>query len=69
MLMKKCVVPKSWQILYTTKSLVHFSSSISSAAITADIKNDVEWEKAKPFKAIPGPTVFEVVRWFLPGGE
>ncbi|XP_055847819.1 cytochrome P450 CYP12A2-like [Episyrphus balteatus] len=27
-----------------------------------------EWEQAKPFKAIPGPTKYEFIRSFFPGG-
>lgn len=52
------------------KSKVSEISRTFSAQSAASFKpNDEEFSKALPFKAIPGPNKFELVKRFLPGGK
>ncbi|XP_055381402.1 uncharacterized protein LOC129611988 [Condylostylus longicornis] len=32
-------------------------------------KFETEWETAKPYEKIPGPTRVQLLRWFMPGGK
>lgn len=71
MLSKISIVTRSWRLLQTSKSLgslTRFTSTLSVQEIDTKRSHE-EWSKAKPFKAIPGPGLLEVIRWFLPGGK
>lgn len=34
-----------------------------------EVKFQDEWDNAKPYSEIPGPSTFEVIRRFMPGGK
>lgn len=41
----------------------------SAAKPATEVKFQDEWNNAKPYKDIPGPTAFGIFRHFMPGGE
>lgn len=49
------------------------SSAVRTFSVTATRRNVDDfsegWNEAKPFTDIPGPTTFQFIRWFLPGGS
>jgi hypothetical protein len=32
-------------------------------------RNSTEWSQAKPFSAIPGPNIYQMLKWFSAGGD
>lgn len=39
-----------------------------AAEPVAEVKFQDEWENAKPYKEIPGPSTYQLIRRFMPGG-
>jgi hypothetical protein len=58
------------RVNWTSNQLARFAATqAATAAETKSIeRNTEEWDKAKPYGAIPGPNFVALMRGFLPGG-
>lgn len=50
------------------RSLLLSSNVHSAAAVPAEILNEESWATARPYKDVPGPTKWDLVKFFRPGG-
>jgi hypothetical protein len=50
------------------KIKVPYVEASSSAMVEPLAATEIQWEKAKSYKAIPGPSTLSLVRGFAPGG-
>ncbi|KAG4080699.1 hypothetical protein HA402_013229 [Bradysia odoriphaga] len=57
------------QIGITTKWHIRTLSAQAQAQVKVEQNNEIEWNNAKPFSSLPGPSKFELLRSFLPGGK
>lgn len=48
---------------------LRITRSLSAQAAVNFKPNDEEYSKARPFDSIPGPSKFEMIRFFMPGGK
>ncbi|XP_037050618.1 probable cytochrome P450 12b2, mitochondrial [Bradysia coprophila] len=44
-------------------------SSVAQVQVKTDANDEQEWNNAKPYSTLPGPSKFEILRYFLPGGR
>ncbi|XP_037032129.1 probable cytochrome P450 12b2, mitochondrial [Bradysia coprophila] len=44
-------------------------SAVAQAQVKTDANDEQEWNNAKPYASLPGPSKFEILRYFLPGGR
>ncbi|XP_055324108.1 cytochrome P450 CYP12A2-like isoform X2 [Sitodiplosis mosellana] len=61
-------------LLYGHKSLVNLTlfrqvSSVIESKADVGVNLDAEWETALPYKRMPGPSKYELLRGFSPGGK
>ncbi|XP_055847823.1 cytochrome P450 CYP12A2-like [Episyrphus balteatus] len=61
-----CVFKNSGQ-LCQVQQLRSITQSVEKISSENSTRNQ-EWEQAKPFKLIPGPTSYQLIRGFMPGG-
>ncbi|XP_055902449.1 cytochrome P450 CYP12A2-like [Eupeodes corollae] len=64
---KVSVIQNNLQIcqLRQLRSITHTIEKVSDE----NTARNHEWEQAKPFKSVPGPTKLQLIRSFLPGGH
>ncbi len=42
---------------------------VLSTRAATEVKFQDEWDNAKPYKEIPGPSSYQLIRRFMPGGS
>lgn len=54
------------KVLAITKNRINWLTRCCSSKAAS---NDVEWRSASPYREIPGPSTFGLIRAFIPGGK
>lgn len=70
MLKYQSAIPKISKLVVARHPLLSSSAHYAAAApISAEAVIDESWATARPYKDVPGPSLFDVVKLFRPGGS
>jgi hypothetical protein len=63
--MSRLLQNRQWKLVQIQYSILNASSS---AVIEPLAATEIQWEKAKSYNSIPGPSSISLIRGFAPGG-